>query len=174
GPSLAQIIDRRAGSADGYQRYSPALKNSGIIWTAENMEKFLLGPAKFLPGTEMIFAGIKSAHQRSDLIAYLTEARPDARDAPGSSAIKRADLKQPDPDTAIVSITHCGDAYKVVTKAGQAHRYWEFNLRFKTDGSEKGPPPGQPALIPSGSSGDRAYAVFAGPSEISAFVKQSC
>jgi len=174
GPSLAGIIGRRAGTASGFGRYSPALKNAGITWTAENMGRYLADPSGFLPGNLMVFAGIADARQRSELITYLAEARPDARNAPGSSFLKRADLTQSDPETRIISITQCGDEYSVVTASGAEHKFWEFNLRFKTDGSKKGPPAGRPALIPSGSSGDRAYVVFAAPGEISAFITRSC
>ena len=171
GPSLRDVVGRRAGSAARFARYSPAMRNAGIVWSPENLDSFLRKPARFLPGNIMVFAGISSARERTDLIIYLTEAKPDERNAPGSSVLKRADLKQAGPETRI---TYCGDAYNVVTALGVAHRFWEFNLRFKTDGTSKGPPPGAPALIQSGSSGDRAYAVFAAPEEISAFVERVC
>jgi hypothetical protein len=39
----------------------------------------------------------------------------------------------------VASIRYCGDAYRVATADGKTHQWWEFNLRFKTDGSADGP-----------------------------------
>jgi len=52
--------------------------------------------------------------------------------------------------------------------------FWEFNLRFKTDGSERGPLRGKPVLVSAGMVGDRAQAVFSAPDEISAFIERNC
>jgi cytochrome c len=54
------------------------------------------------------------------------------------------------------------------------HSFWERNLRFKTDGSEKVPQKGAPALVNAGMLGDRADAIFAAPEEISGFIKREC
>ena len=51
---------------------------------------------------------------------------------------------------------------------------WEFNLRFKTDSSGEGPQSGKPFIVAAGMSGDRAFVVFAGPEEITAFIKRQC
>jgi cytochrome c len=52
--------------------------------------------------------------------------------------------------------------------------FWEPNLRFKTDSSKDGPTPAKPVLVPTGMQGDRSYAIFASPQEISSFVKSDC
>jgi cytochrome c len=52
--------------------------------------------------------------------------------------------------------------------------FWEFNLRFKTDSSDKGPEPGHPVLIPASMMGDRAFVIFAAPEEISGFIESKC
>ncbi len=52
--------------------------------------------------------------------------------------------------------------------------FWEFNFRFKTDTSENGPPEGHPALLRASMRGDRAFVIFASPSEISAFIETKC
>jgi len=52
--------------------------------------------------------------------------------------------------------------------------FWEFNLRFKTDSSKDGPPKGKPAIVQAGMQGDRAFIVFAGPAEMSTFIKKQC
>lgn len=50
---------------------SPFAQNSGVQWTEENLFKYLENPKKFIPGTKMVFAGLKKPAERSDLIAYL-------------------------------------------------------------------------------------------------------
>ena len=71
-------------------------------------------------------------------------------------------------------LMYCGDTYTVVTADGKNEKLWEFNLRFKTDSSKSGPPPGAPVVMGAGMRGDRASIVFASPEEISRFVKPSC
>jgi cytochrome c len=58
--------------------------------------------------------------------------------------------------------------------SGASFKYAEFNLRFRTDGSEKGPAAASPVIIPSGMMGDRGFLIFARPAEISAFIKGKC
>ncbi len=70
GPSLWGIVGRRSGSIEGF-RYSPANKNSGITWTADELFKYLEAPQKTVPGTYMAFAGLKKPQDRADVIAYL-------------------------------------------------------------------------------------------------------
>jgi cytochrome c len=70
GPSLWGIVGRKSGSIEGF-KYSPANKNSGIIWTEDNLFTYLAAPQKFMPGTYMAYAGMKPPQDRADLIAYL-------------------------------------------------------------------------------------------------------
>lgn len=70
GPSLHQIVGRTAGQVPGYT-YSTANKNSGVVWTEDNLFTYLENPRKFMPGTKMSYAGMKNPQQRADLIAYL-------------------------------------------------------------------------------------------------------
>ncbi len=70
GPSLGDVFGRRAGTVPGY-RYSGALRDSGVLWNATTLDAWLANPRKFLPGTRMPFSGIRSARDRSDLIAFL-------------------------------------------------------------------------------------------------------
>lgn len=71
GPGLAGIIGRRAASVK-YSGYSPVIKRSNIIWTKENLDRFLSNPAAILPGTRMGF-GISDQAQRTAVIGYLAE-----------------------------------------------------------------------------------------------------
>jgi cytochrome c len=73
GPSLHGIFTRMAGELADF-RYSPAMKRSGIIWTPETLDQFIADPQAMVPTNRMPFAGIASAGDRADLIAYLSKA----------------------------------------------------------------------------------------------------
>jgi cytochrome c len=70
GPRHCGIVGRRAGSLKGYE-YSEALRRSNIVWTEASLDRFLASPMQAVPGTSMGYAGIDSAAERADLIAYL-------------------------------------------------------------------------------------------------------
>lgn len=70
GPSLAGVVGRKAGSVPGFA-YSAANKNSGDIWDAQTLDTYLADPRKFMPGTKMVFAGLKNPEDRKALIEYL-------------------------------------------------------------------------------------------------------
>ena len=73
GPSLHGIFARKAGEVADF-RYSPAMKKSGIVWTPETVEKFITEPQAMVPANRMPYAGMASAADRADLIAYLQKA----------------------------------------------------------------------------------------------------
>ncbi|XP_023017226.1 cytochrome c-like [Leptinotarsa decemlineata] len=73
GPNLNGLFNRKTGQASGYS-YSDANKNKGIIWTEQTMDEYLEDPKKYIPGTKMVFQGLKKKSERQDLIAYLKEA----------------------------------------------------------------------------------------------------
>ena len=83
-------------------------------------------------------------------------------------------LKKLDPEDRVQAITYCKDTYIVTTVNGQTRKFWERNLRLKTDASGDGPEKNAPALIGAGMMGDRADVIFADPSEISAFIAAKC
>ena len=70
GPNLGGILGAPAAAKPGFE-YSPALAASGLIWTPPALDAWLTDPARFVPGTSMVFAGYASATDRRDLIAYL-------------------------------------------------------------------------------------------------------
>jgi len=72
GPNLHGFIGRQSGQADF--AYSDANKNSGIIWSEKHLWEYLINPKAYMPGTKMVFAGLKKEKERADLIAYLKEA----------------------------------------------------------------------------------------------------
>jgi cytochrome c len=74
GPSLAGLWGRKAGSLQGFGRYSPALKAADGVWNEATLEAWLTDPEAFIPGNFMGFAGIGEAADRADLIAFLKTA----------------------------------------------------------------------------------------------------
>ena len=181
GPSLANIWQRRAGTVEHFDRYSDAMKHSEIVWNEESLEKWLTDPDAFIPGTTMTFAGLKDSQAREDVIHYLkatseNKAPPTSQNSDMAMNIQRGhpDLKSAPVLAQVTAITHCRDTYAVHTADGKVNKVWEFNLRFKTDASERGPNPGKPVIVGAGMQGDRASIVFAAPGEISRFVKESC
>jgi cytochrome c len=74
GPSLLGIAGRRAGSLPDF-RYSRAMANSGVVWTAETLDAYLADPPNAMPGNRMAFAGIQDAALRRSLVAYLLTLR---------------------------------------------------------------------------------------------------
>jgi cytochrome c len=73
GPSLHGLFSRKAGELADF-RYSPAMKRSGITWTAETLDKYIADPQAFIPANRMPYAGISNAADRADLIASLQKA----------------------------------------------------------------------------------------------------
>lgn len=179
GPTLNGVIGRKAGSLASFHRYSDALKRSKIVWNAESLDAWIRNPAALVPGNEMGFPGIPNAATRSDLIAYLEAASGGT----GSSAALQTgtnmggalpDLKEAKAVAQVKSINYCADTYIVSTGAGRTLKFWEFNLRFKSDSSARGPRKGEPVLVGQGMQGDRAQVVFSSPAEISPFIKREC
>ena len=72
GPVLNGLFGRKAGSVEGYN-YSPANKNSGITWDEATFSEYIKDPKAKVPGTKMIYAGLKDEQRIKDLIAYLKQ-----------------------------------------------------------------------------------------------------
>jgi len=75
GPILNGIVGRKAGTIAGFT-YSEANTEAGakgVVWTEDNLLKYLENPAAFMPGNKMVFAGVKNESDRRDLIAYLKQ-----------------------------------------------------------------------------------------------------
>jgi cytochrome c len=73
GPNLNGLFGRTTGQAAGYS-YSAANISKGITWGEDTLFEYLENPKKYIPGTKMVFAGIKKEAERKDLIAYLKES----------------------------------------------------------------------------------------------------
>nr|XP_009757284.1 PREDICTED: cytochrome c-like [Nicotiana sylvestris]XP_016450114.1 PREDICTED: cytochrome c-like [Nicotiana tabacum] len=61
------------GTNAGYS-YSAANKNMAVMWEEKTLYDYLLNPKKYIPGTKMVFPGLKKPHESADLIAYLKSA----------------------------------------------------------------------------------------------------
>jgi cytochrome c len=70
GPHHCGLFGRLAGTVPDFA-YSPALKNSKIVWNDKTLDRFLAGPLKMVPGSTMTYDGVPDAQERADLIAYL-------------------------------------------------------------------------------------------------------
>lgn len=73
GPNLHGLFGRKTGQAPGFS-YTDANKSKGITWNKDTLFIYLEDPKKYIPGTKMVFAGLKKPQDRGDLIAYLEQA----------------------------------------------------------------------------------------------------
>jgi len=191
GPSLANLWGRKAGGLSSFERYSEALKASGIIWDDRSLDGWLTDPDQMVPDNEMPFNGIKDARVRAELLAFLKDVTKPG--APQQTAQQRGmkggmmggmggmmgggpdpNLKKLEPGIQVKAITYCRDTYRVTTADGKTRAFWERNLRFRTDSSKDGPEKGAPAIMPAGMMGDRASVIFAAPEEIAKIIEPRC
>lgn len=70
GPQLNAVVGRKAGSVAGYA-YSPALRNSRLVWNEQNLVAFIRDSEKVVPGNKMRFLSFLSEKQVTDIVAYL-------------------------------------------------------------------------------------------------------
>ena len=72
GPALYNVVGRDVGAVDNY-KYSKALAAYGKAWTFEELNGYLLKPAKWIKGTKMAFAGLRKEKDRASVILYLNQ-----------------------------------------------------------------------------------------------------
>lgn len=73
GPHLQDIVGRVAGSLEGYN-YSKAMKDAGaagLVWDESALGEYLVAPKDKVPGTKMVFPGLKKPEEVENVIAYL-------------------------------------------------------------------------------------------------------
>ena len=78
GPQLNGLFGRHSGAVEGYS-YSAANKNSGIDWNEATFAEYIKDPRARIPGTKMIFAGIKNEKEIADLTAFLKQFDKDGK-----------------------------------------------------------------------------------------------
>ena len=81
GPVLNGIVGRTAGTYPDYA-YSPANRDSGLVWDPDELDKYLTSPQTVVPHTKMIFPGLKDPQKRKDVIAFLGQFGPDGQKKP--------------------------------------------------------------------------------------------
>lgn len=76
GPPLNDLFGRVAGTYDGFNRYSNAMKGAGeagLVWNDETIAAYLEQPRQYIPGNQMGFAGLRKEEDRANVIAYLKQ-----------------------------------------------------------------------------------------------------
>lgn len=81
GPNLFGLFGRKTGQAEGYS-YSQANIDKNIVWNNHTLLEYLKSPKKYIPGTKMVFAGIKKESERRELIDYLRSFSPNESSTP--------------------------------------------------------------------------------------------
>ena len=77
GPNLYGMFGSKAAFAPGFT-YSDQMTNSDVVWSPETLDPWLQRPSQFIPGTRMVFVGIRNPQDRANLIAFLqTQTSPD-------------------------------------------------------------------------------------------------
>jgi cytochrome c len=125
GPSLANLWGRKAGGLPSFDRYSDALKSSGIVWDDRALDGWLTSPQVMVPGNDMPFEGIKDGRVRADLLAFLKNAtKPGAPQQTAQQGGMKGmggmmggggdpDLKSIEPGKQVKAISYCRDSYRV-------------------------------------------------------------
>jgi cytochrome c len=78
GPVLNGLQGRKSGTVEGYS-YTEANKNSGITWDEASFKDYIKDPKAKIPGTKMVFAGIKNEQEAGDLWAFLAQYDKDGK-----------------------------------------------------------------------------------------------
>ncbi|MGO4171191.1 c-type cytochrome [Bosea sp. TAF32] len=78
GPELNGLFGRHTGSVEGYS-YSTANKAANLTWDETNFAEYIKDPKAKIPGTKMVFAGIKNEKEIMDLTAFLKQFGKDGK-----------------------------------------------------------------------------------------------
>jgi cytochrome c len=70
GPSLFGVVGRKSATLENFN-YSEAMKKFDHTWDEDTLDEYLADPRATVPGTKMIFPGIKDKTERDDVITYL-------------------------------------------------------------------------------------------------------
>ena len=81
GPALYNVIGRKVGAVEDY-KYSKALASYDKEWTLEELNGYLIKPAKWIKGTKMAFAGLRKEKDRASVIKYLNQNTDNPLDLP--------------------------------------------------------------------------------------------
>jgi cytochrome c len=90
GPNLFGVVGRAKASPGAGFNFSAALKAKGGDWSIDDLNKFLLNPKAFVPGTAMAFAGLPRGSERADILAYLNSKADSPAPLPKAAAAPAA------------------------------------------------------------------------------------
>ena len=142
GPNLWGVVGRDVAAAEGFDRYSQAIKDYGGAWSPERLDAFLEKPRGEVPGTRMGFTGIRKPADRADLIAYLNANGPAPLTFPKASA---SDATRPDEQADIgilvpgnggeETYAYCTACHseRIVAQQGQTRDGWSELIEWMID-----------------------------------------
>jgi len=134
GPHLNGIFDRRAGSMEGYTRYSKGLVREGVdglFWDLRRLDAYIENPKALVSDTRMAFRGIKDPQERADVIAYLRQFSADPANIPEAAPTAMSREVELTPEVlAIVGDVDYGDYLST-----------ECTTCHQVDGDDDGVPP---------------------------------
>ena len=81
GPALYNVVGRQVGGVSDY-KYSKALQEYDNVWSFEELNGFLLKPAKWIKGTKMAYAGLRKEKDRASIIKYLNQSSDSPKQLP--------------------------------------------------------------------------------------------
>ncbi|MEX0759239.1 MAG: cytochrome c family protein [Tistlia sp.] len=73
GPNLHGVVGRPAAAKEGF-KYSKAMTEAGeggLVWSEEDLAKYLADPRGFIKGNRMAFPGLRKQDELDNVIAYL-------------------------------------------------------------------------------------------------------
>ena len=148
GPNLWDVIGRPVASAEGYDRYTPAMSSFGGIWSPERLDRYLRQPMVEVEGTGMVFPGMPDAGDRADVIAWLNRHSPAPADfgsgrAASGDAAAPAPRRSGPPDLGVfvagegAEATHayCTACHseRIVAQQGLTREGWEEVLEYMVE-----------------------------------------
>jgi cytochrome c len=104
GPNLWGVVGRPVASAEGFGKYSMALRATGGAWTAERIDNFLTNPHEDIEGTRMPFIGLDQPQARADLIAWLNSNSPSPLDFSGGAVPGMPPIEEEPPEYGVFAV----------------------------------------------------------------------
>jgi cytochrome c len=144
GPNLWGVVGRPVAHVDGFN-YSEPLKAYGGAWQVDRLDAFLADPQAVVPGSLMVFPGVKNSADRANLIAYLNQNSSSPlslADAPGASAAAAAPgedvrdygvlIDAPGVEKTFAYCTAC-HSEMIVAQQGKTRRHWADLLEWMVE-----------------------------------------